>query len=73
MYIQPHSSTRRVYNNIVKASQLSLGGNFHMFKKGVKPMWEDPMNKAGGKWYFMLPPKKKEELDQMWLNTVCCR
>lgn len=60
-----------MYNNIVKASQLTQGGNFHFFKEGVKPMWEDPANKEGGKWLIMSPNSKKQELDTMWLNTVC--
>lgn len=59
-----------VYNNLVKASQLSQGGNFHLFKEGVKPMWEDPANKEGGKWQILLPNSQKQELDSMWLNTV---
>lgn len=60
-----------VYNNIVKVSELSQGGNFHFFKEGVKPMWEDPANKEGGKWLIMTATAKKKELDSMWLNTVC--
>lgn len=34
-------------------------------------MWEDPANKEGGKWLIMSPNSKKQELDTMWLNTVC--
>lgn len=26
--------------------------DIHLFKKGIKPMWEDPANKKGGKWVY---------------------
>lgn len=32
-----------VYNNIIKASDLTAGSNYHFFKTGVQPMW-------GGLW-----------------------
>ncbi|KND04093.1 uncharacterized protein SPPG_08940 [Spizellomyces punctatus DAOM BR117] len=59
-----------VYNNVVKASQLTHGSNYHIFKEGVQPMWEDPHNANGGKWVVQLPKSKRSELDQMWLFSV---
>ena len=32
--------------------------NFHFFAKGVKPMWEDPMCKLGGKFSYTGPTEK---------------
>ncbi|CAG8676988.1 16354_t:CDS:2, partial [Cetraspora pellucida] len=60
-----------VYNNIVKASELSAGSNYHLFKKGIKPMWEDPANEQGGKWVIQFPRNKTgEEINTLWLYTM---
>ncbi|KAJ3332365.1 hypothetical protein HDU76_000466 [Blyttiomyces sp. JEL0837] len=62
---------RGVYNNVLKASQLAAGSNYHLFKHGVQPMWEDPENANGGKWVAQIPKaKKQKDLDTLWLNTV---
>lgn len=35
------------------------------------PAWEDPANKAGGKWSIQLPrDKTRGAIDKMWLYTV---
>ncbi|KAJ1552605.1 hypothetical protein HK405_010685 [Cladochytrium tenue] len=61
-----------VYNHVLKASQLAHGSNFHLFKEGVRPMWEDPANEKGGKWVLQIVRgnKKKTDLDTLWLNTM---
>ncbi|KAI8816696.1 putative eukaryotic initiation factor 4E [Fimicolochytrium jonesii] len=59
-----------VYNNIVNSSQLAHGANYHLFKEGVRPMWEDPMNENGGKWVVPLPKGKRDNLDDYWLHTM---
>ncbi|KAI8585701.1 translation initiation factor eIF 4e-like domain-containing protein [Geranomyces variabilis] len=59
-----------VYNNVVVASQLAHGANYHLFKEGVRPMWEDPENENGGKWIFPVPKAKRGDLDQSWLFTM---
>eukprot|EP01134_Creolimax_fragrantissima_P002703 CFRG2703T1 len=61
-----------VLNNLAKASQLPAGSNFHFFKEGVKPMWEDPENKLGGKWIISTPVNSGRDgvLDRMWLDTM---
>ena len=38
-----------LFNNVLPASKLTTGCNYHLFKKGVMPMWEDEKNKGGGK------------------------
>jgi translation initiation factor 4E len=58
-----------VYNNILKPSQISAGSNFHLFKAGIEPMWEDKANGEGGKWNINAP-KIKDVLDKMWLALV---
>lgn len=60
-----------VYNNIMKTCDLSISSNYHLFKQGIKPMWEDPANKHGGKWSIQLPRNKTmSEIDNIWLYTV---
>jgi len=58
-----------LYNNIVKASKLQQGANYHLFKEGVEPKWEDPENDKGGKWIITMPSKERESgaLDKLWL------
>jgi len=37
--------------NALKApSQLTIGANYHVFKEGIQPEWEDPQNRMGGAW-----------------------
>lgn len=60
-----------VYNNIMKTCDLSISSNYHLFKQGIKPMWEDPANKHGGKWSIQLPRNKTmSDIDNIWLYTV---
>ncbi|CAG8451600.1 13188_t:CDS:2 [Acaulospora colombiana] len=60
-----------VYNNVVKASELNSGSNYHLFKSGIKPMWEDPVNENGGKWVIQFPRNKTgEDINNLWLYTM---
>jgi len=47
-----------IYNNITPTSDLALKSDYHLFKKGVRPEWEDAQNKHGGKWAFQFKDKK---------------
>lgn len=53
-----------LYNNLVPPSRLQLGSNYHMFKTGITPEWEDPANAKGGKWVINF--KKQDSFDQAW-------
>lgn len=45
--------------------------DYMYFKKGIKPEWEDPMNKKGGKWQLTLPNRyRADNLDRMWLESL---
>eukprot|EP00999_Lentomonas_sp_LEN2_P000504 NODE_1506_length_832_cov_98.148936_g1458_i0.p1 GENE.NODE_1506_length_832_cov_98.148936_g1458_i0~~NODE_1506_length_832_cov_98.148936_g1458_i0.p1 ORF type:complete len:204 (+),score=42.83 NODE_1506_length_832_cov_98.148936_g1458_i0:94-705(+) len=55
----------RTYNHIKHPTDIEHGANYHFFKKGIKPMWEDPANEAGGKWTTTLNPKDTR-LDEYW-------
>jgi len=58
----------RYYNHLVKPSQLDLNANYHFFKNGIKPMWEDAANAKGGKW--VLTFRDRNLLDLCWENVI---
>jgi len=60
----------RIFNNIRPASKLAQGANYHLFKEGVEPKWEDAENKQGGKWTVTCKSGSKDTLDKWWLWTV---
>jgi len=59
-----------LHNNIYPPSRLVSGSNYHLFKTGIEPKWEDPKNASGGKWIFVLPRNLKPHIDEFWLRTV---
>lgn len=59
-----------MYNNIVPPSNVVAGANYHLFKQGVKPAWEDSENKNGGKWVLHLTQAQSSTINDMWLYTV---
>ncbi|KAL2167322.1 hypothetical protein VTG60DRAFT_1423 [Thermothelomyces hinnuleus] len=59
-----------VYNNIAPVSELALKSDYHLFKEGVRPEWEDPQNKHGGKWSFQFKDKRSVNIDELWLHTM---
>ncbi|KAI9553405.1 hypothetical protein GHT06_021308 [Daphnia sinensis] len=61
------------HNHIKSASELSAGCDYSLFKAGIKPMWEDPRNKNGGRWLINLDKKQRSsELDNYWLEVILC-
>lgn len=59
----------RYYNHLVKPSRLEINSNYHFFKDGIKPMWEDEANSKGGKWVLTFRGDKNL-LDTCWENVV---
>eukprot|EP01099_Mayorella_cantabrigiensis_P003465 TRINITY_DN265_c0_g2_i1.p1 TRINITY_DN265_c0_g2~~TRINITY_DN265_c0_g2_i1.p1 ORF type:complete len:259 (-),score=45.67 TRINITY_DN265_c0_g2_i1:362-1138(-) len=43
------------YNHLVRPNELPVTSDYHLFKRGIKPMWEDKANVSGGKWIVRLP------------------
>ncbi len=39
----------KIYNHISKPSDIPATSELHMFRSGIKPIWEDEQNRAGGK------------------------
>lgn len=61
----------RLYNNIMRASVLDHGSNYHLFKDGIEPKWEDPANERGGQWTLIVPHReRRERLDELWLWSM---
>lgn len=59
-----------LYNNIKPPSWLQPGTDFHLFKEGIQPKWEDPSCENGGKWTILVPRGNKQILDKFWLHSV---
>jgi len=57
----------RFYSHLVRPGELSSHSDFHLFKMGIKPMWEDDANKLGGKWIVRL---RKGLSSRCWENLV---
>ncbi|KAI9810184.1 MAG: eukaryotic translation initiation factor 4E [Pycnora praestabilis] len=59
-----------IYNNITPTSELALKSDYHLFKQGVRPEWEDPQNKHGGKWAYGFKEKRSVPIDELWLHVM---
>lgn len=55
----------RYFNWLKPPSKLEKNSNYHLFKTGIKPMWEDPANANGGKWVLTMK-NNPELLDRSW-------
>lgn len=62
-----------LYNYIKLASEIKPGSDYSLFKKGVRPMWEDPANKKGGRWMITLNKNAvRGDVDNLWLDVILC-
>ncbi|ORX49848.1 eukaryotic translation initiation factor 4E [Hesseltinella vesiculosa] len=60
-----------VYNNVVKVDRLDISSNYHLFKQGVRPEWEDSANANGGKFSIQFPRNRTAEaINDYWLQTM---
>ncbi|KIY65297.1 translation initiation factor eIF4e [Cylindrobasidium torrendii FP15055 ss-10] len=57
----------RYFNWLKPPSRLDKNANYHLFKAGIRPMWEDPANKNGGKWVLTMK-NSPELLDRCWFD-----
>ncbi|KAF9160601.1 hypothetical protein DFQ26_005364 [Actinomortierella ambigua] len=67
---QSVESFARYFNWIPKPHKMDNSTNYHLFKDGIKPMWEDPANAKGGRWIVTLLSKNPELLDKYWLELA---
>jgi translation initiation factor 4E len=57
----------RVYFHLKRPSALPAVSDYHFFKEGIRPVWEDEQNKRGGKWTLRL---KKGVADRYWEDLL---
>ena len=44
----------KIFQHLAKPTELNAGIEYHIFKEGIKPCWEDERNKNGGRLSFLL-------------------
>lgn len=44
----------RCYSHLVRPNELVSPSDYHLFKQGISPLWEDEANQKGGKWMVRL-------------------
>lgn len=57
----------RAYSRVIQPNELNGRCDIHLFKFGIRPMWEDEANKNGGKWQVRL---KKGIATRCWENLI---
>eukprot|EP00038_Savillea_parva_P029425 m.71032 g.71032 ORF g.71032 m.71032 type:complete len:185 (+) comp8681_c0_seq1:564-1118(+) len=55
------------FSHLAPAGELPQLSDYHLFKKGIKPMWEDPANEHGGKWIVRI---RKGLASRFWEKLV---
>lgn len=59
------------FNYVAKINHLSPNSNFHLFKEGIRPEWEDPANAEGGKYGIQFPKNKAgDTINEHWMNLL---
>lgn len=56
-----------VYRHLKRPSQLPTMSEYHFFKYGIRPIWEDDENRKGGKWVVRL---RKGVADHYWEDLI---
>lgn len=59
-----------VFRTLRRPSQLERNSTYHLFKDGIKPMWEDAANANGGKWVLSFRGGNMALLDRSWMWLV---
>eukprot|EP00252_Welwitschia_mirabilis_P003879 TRINITY_DN1395_c0_g1_i1.p1 TRINITY_DN1395_c0_g1~~TRINITY_DN1395_c0_g1_i1.p1 ORF type:complete len:216 (+),score=26.15 TRINITY_DN1395_c0_g1_i1:169-816(+) len=55
------------YCHFARVSNMPISTNLHLFKEGIRPLWEDPANCNGGKWIIRL---RKAVSGRFWEDLV---
>jgi len=55
------------FNSLPSVTKLQPKSSYHLMKKGVKPIWEDPENQKGGFWTIRI---SKEDTEAAWKELV---
>ena len=61
-----------MYNNLYSVSEIISNTDYLLFKKGIRPEWEDPENKHGGKWVVTMPIEDdlEEDCETAWCQLI---
>lgn len=60
-----------LFKNIKLASMINVTCDYAFFKNGIRPMWEDEINRLGGRWIIDIPKcYVMEELNILWTNLL---
>ena len=55
------------YQYLAKPDETNSKTCYHIFQKGIKPIWEDEANKDGGRWHIWLP---KGHTNKLWEDLL---
>jgi translation initiation factor 4E len=58
----------QLYSHLLRADSIVGSADVMLFRDGINPVWEDPANKAGGKW--TLQRMRKAGAAQVWEELV---
>ncbi len=65
--LQQVESFWHCYSHLVRPADSSVALTYHLFRSGIVPVWEDAINRSGGKWTIRL---KKGVANRVWENVV---
>lgn len=57
----------KAYSHMKRPGDLNGHCDIHLFKQGIKPLWEDEANKDGGKWIVRI---RKHFTSRSWENLI---
>ncbi|PFH56007.1 hypothetical protein XA68_17219 [Ophiocordyceps unilateralis] len=57
----------QIYSHLKRPSSLPVVSDYHLFKKDIRPIWEDEVNRKGGKWVVRM---KKGVADRYWEDLL---
>lgn len=60
-----------IFDSLLPLSETHHGCNYSIFKKGIRPIWEDPMNRNGGRFIFSISKENENYKiisDFMWIE-----
>ena len=57
-----------VYQHMKRPNSLPRGCEFFLFKRGIKPLWEDSANQDGGR--FLVSTKKHQSNNKLWEDLL---
>ncbi|KAI5961845.1 TIF45 [Candida pseudojiufengensis] len=59
-----------IFNSIPPTNQLPLKSDYHLFKEGIRPEWEDSNNSSGGKLQTQFSKKDTGIINDLWLRGL---